>query len=162
MRIVAVERLKRLELRLGRRLSHPLDGLPRGDEPDIVHGSDCVQEQLKTLLVVRRCEPGRVVEETKWGPVGLVMSLKVFQDHHVDALSVRRITAGISHGTSTVPVVVPHHQGQLPQPGERLSGTRRDHAVMEDLVVEGVREGRRLVFINWHGRVICEVGIVQH
>ena len=27
MSIVAVERLKRLELRLGRRLSHPLDGL---------------------------------------------------------------------------------------------------------------------------------------
>ena len=89
MSIVAVERLKRLELRLGGRLSHPLDGLimnikddddsdnehdddehdddyddehdddlPRRDEPHIVHGGDCVQEQLKTLLVVRRCEPG--------------------------------------------------------------------------------------------------------
>ena len=27
MRVVAVERLKRLELRLGSRISHPLDGL---------------------------------------------------------------------------------------------------------------------------------------
>ena len=35
-------------------------------------------------------------------------------------LSVRRITAGISHGTSAVAVVVPHHQRQLPEPGERL------------------------------------------
>jgi len=160
MRIVAVERLKRLELGLGSRISHPLDRLPRRDEPYIVHGSDCVQEQLKTLLVVWRCEPCRMVKETKWSSVGLVMALKVFQDHHVDALSVRRITAGISHGTSSVPVVVPHHQRQLPEAGERLSGTGRDHAVMEDLVVEGVRKGRRLVFIDWHGRVVGEVGIV--
>ena len=37
------------------------DDLPRRDEPHIFHGGDCVQEQLKTLLVVRRCEPGCIL-----------------------------------------------------------------------------------------------------
>ena len=39
-------------------LPHPLDCLPAGDQPDVLHLGDCVKEQLKPLLVVRSGEPG--------------------------------------------------------------------------------------------------------
>ena len=36
---------------------HPLDGLPGGHHPHLLHRHDRVQEQLEPLLVVRRREP---------------------------------------------------------------------------------------------------------
>ena len=37
---------------------HPLDGLPGGHDPYVLHFCDRVQEQLEPLLVVRCGEPG--------------------------------------------------------------------------------------------------------
>ena len=44
----------------------------------------------------------------------------------------------------------------------RFFRTRRDHAVVRDLVVEGEGEGRRVVLVDGHGRVVGEVGLVHH
>lgn len=46
--------------------------------------------------------------------------------------------------------------------GVRLGGARRNHAVVEKLVVQSVGEAGRFVLVNRHGRIIGEVGIVQH
>ena len=48
-------------------ISDPLQGLPVGDEPNVLHVRNSVQEGDETLLVVSGGEPGSVVEETHWG-----------------------------------------------------------------------------------------------
>ena len=42
------------------RVTHPLDRLPAGDEPDVVHLGQRVQEGHEALLVVLSGHPGRV------------------------------------------------------------------------------------------------------
>jgi hypothetical protein len=38
----------------------------------------------------------------------------------------------------------------------------RNHAVVSNFVVKSEWEGRRIVFVDWHGRVVGEVGLVHH
>lgn len=69
-RIVALEGAEALDAGEGRGVPHPLQRLPVGDEPHVVHGGDGVEEGDEALLVVRRGEPGRVVEEAEGSSVG--------------------------------------------------------------------------------------------
>jgi hypothetical protein len=46
--------------------------------------------------------------------------------------------------------------------GVRLGGARRNHAVVEKLVVQSVGEAGWSVLVHGHGGIVCEVGIVQH
>lgn len=46
--------------------------------------------------------------------------------------------------------------------GVRLGGARRNHAVVEELVIQGVGEAGRSVFVDGHGRIVSEVRVVQH
>ena len=81
---------------------HPLYGLPGGDQPDVLHLRDGVQEQLEALPVVGRGEPGWVVVEAEGSPVGVEMPLEVLHDHEVNSLGVPGVTAGISHAAATI------------------------------------------------------------
>ena len=58
MVVAALEGREGVDVREGSGVPHPLDGLPGGHQPHVFHGSDGVQEQLKSLLVVWSCEPG--------------------------------------------------------------------------------------------------------
>ena len=81
---------------------HPLYGLPGGDQPDVLHLRDGVQEQLEALPVVGRGEPGGVVVEAEGSPVGVEMPLEVLHDHQVNSLGVPGVTAGVSHAAATI------------------------------------------------------------
>jgi len=161
-RIAALEGLVVLGLLDIDRVSHPLDSLPVGDQPHVLHVGDGVEEGYETLLVVRRGEPGGVVEQAHRSPVGNVVPLEVLDEHLVDALGVGRSGAGVAHGTAATVEVLPHHHGNLPQPWEGVGRARWDHAVVEELIVEGVGVGWRLVLVHWHRRVVREVLFVQH
>ena len=56
--IITLERFKVVNVVQVSWVSHPLDSLPGGHNPDVLHGNDCVQEQLKTFLVMGSGEPG--------------------------------------------------------------------------------------------------------
>ena len=55
--IFALEGLEGVDILQGRRITHPLDGLPCRHDPDVLHGHDGIEEQLEALLVVRCGEP---------------------------------------------------------------------------------------------------------
>jgi hypothetical protein len=44
------------------KISHPLDGLPTGDKPDIIKGQNGIKEPLEALHVVRLREPCSVIK----------------------------------------------------------------------------------------------------
>ena len=138
-----------------------IDGFPQGS-----------RFMRKRSWLLWLCPPCRVVEEAKRSPVGLVVPLKVSQDHHVDTLKdfrvledvqwieegllqesnvelwpfwswsswqrsssswwlsawsrgylrIRRVTAGVSHGATSVSMIIPHNQGQLPEARVGLFG----------------------------------------
>lgn len=90
------------------------------------------------------------------------MSLKVLNEHLVHSIGSGRVAAGVAHGASAAVEVLPHDHGHLPEAGVGSRGTRRDHAVVEELVVEGVRPAGRSVLVDRHRRVVREVRLPQH
>ena len=92
----------------------------------------------KDTVIVTECEyrPGWVVGEEEGRSVGVVVPLEVPHDHVVHTLQYRlddgllsvtithlcsgRVAAGVGHAAAALLQVVPHHQGQLPDPGVRL------------------------------------------
>lgn len=157
-----MEGLERVEAVHGRGITDPLQGLVVGHDPDILHGVDLVQERDEALLVVRLREPSRVIVEAEWRAVRRVVTVKVLHQHLGDSLGFRRIRTGVSHGATASVQVLPHHHGHLPDTGVALGGARRNHAVVEDLVVECVRPAGRPVLVDGHRRVVGEVGVVEH
>jgi hypothetical protein len=63
----ALKGLKLERVRFVRQTSQVLDGLPAGDDPDVVHGDQGIQESLEPDLVVRLSEPRGVVKKTERG-----------------------------------------------------------------------------------------------
>lgn len=95
-------------------------------------------------------------------PVGGVVSLKVLNEHLVHSIGSGRVAAGVTHRASAAVEVLPHDHGHLPEAGVRSRGARGDHAVVEELVVEGVRPAGRSVLVDRHRRVVREVRLPQH
>ena len=62
-----------------RGISDPLKRLPVGDDPDIIHGNDSVEERDETLLVVWLGEPSRMVEQPEWSSERVVAYFNFFQ-----------------------------------------------------------------------------------
>jgi len=118
LRVTALEGFEALGLLHVHRVPHPLDRLPVGDQPHILHVGDGVQEGDETFLVVRGGEPGGVVEQTHGRSVGRVMTFEVLDEHLVDALSIRGRGTGVAHGAPPTVQVLPHHHRHLPQPWE--------------------------------------------
>lgn len=161
-RVVALEGLERVESVHWRGITNPLQGLVVGDNPNILHCVDLVQEVDEALLVMRLREPGGMVVKSERRTVGGVMALKVLHDHLGHTLSLWGIGTGVSHGATATVQVLPHHHGHFPDTWIALGRARRDHAVVEDLVVQGVRPAGRSVLVDGHGRVIGKVGVVEH
>lgn len=90
------------------------------------------------------------------------MSLKVLNEHLVHAIGGGRVAARVAHGASAAVEVLPHDHGYLPQAGVGSRGARRDHAVVEEFVVEGVGPAGRSVLVDRHRRVVREVRLPQH
>jgi hypothetical protein len=90
------------------------------------------------------------------------VTFKVLDEHLVDAFRIGRIAASVAHGTASTVQVLPHDHGHLPHSRVGLGRAGRDHAVVEDLVVERVRPRRRLVLVDGHRRVVSEVHVVEH
>lgn len=90
------------------------------------------------------------------------MPLKVFNEHLVHSIGSGRVAAGVAHRASAAVEVLPHDHGHLPESGIGSRGARRDHAVVEELVVEGVRPAGRSVLVDRHRRVVREVRLPQH
>jgi hypothetical protein len=63
----ALKGLERERVRIFRQVAQKLEGLPRGHDPDVVHGHEGVEERLEADLVVRLREPGGVVEQAERG-----------------------------------------------------------------------------------------------
>lgn len=90
------------------------------------------------------------------------MSLEVLDQHLVNAVSCRWVAAGVSHGASAAVEILPHDHGHFPESWIGSCGTGWDHAVVEELVVEGVGPAWRSVLVDRHRRVVSEVGVPQH
>lgn len=95
-------------------------------------------------------------------PVGRVMSLEILDQHLVNTVGGGRVAARVSHRAPTPVQILPHHHGNFPQAWIRPGGARRYHAVVEQLVVQGVGPAGRSVLVNRHGRVVREVRVPQH
>lgn len=95
-------------------------------------------------------------------PVGGVMSLEVLDQHLVDAVCGGRVAAGVAHGASAAVEVLPHDHRHLPEAGVGARRAGRYHAVVEELVVEGVGPAGRAVLVDRHRRVVREVRVPQH
>lgn len=65
-RIVALEWLESVYSCYWRRVADPLQRLPVGNNPHIVHRIDCVQKFDKSLFVMWLSEPRGVIEQAKW------------------------------------------------------------------------------------------------
>lgn len=63
---VTLERLEGTQSADGSWISHPLKCLPVGYKPHVFHLQDAVDELDEAFLVVGLCEPGGVVEQSKW------------------------------------------------------------------------------------------------
>lgn len=90
------------------------------------------------------------------------MTLKVLDQHLVDAFSVGRVAATVAHGATATVQVLPHDHRNLPDTRIGLGRAGWDHAVVEDLVVERVRPRWRFVLVDGHGGIVGEVHVVQH
>uniref|UniRef100_A0A8D8ACU8 (northern house mosquito) hypothetical protein n=1 Tax=Culex pipiens TaxID=7175 RepID=A0A8D8ACU8_CULPI len=112
--------------------------------------------------MVRLREPGGVVVQSEWCPVGGVVPLEVLHDHLLHVLGVRRVRAGVAHRAAATVQVLPHHHRDLPNTWITLGRAGRNHTVVEDLVVQRVRPAWRTVLVHRHGRVVREVEVVQH
>lgn len=64
--VIASEWLESVKECKGRGIPDPLDCLPVGDDPNVIHGNNSVKERNETFLVMGLSEPGCVVEQTKW------------------------------------------------------------------------------------------------
>jgi hypothetical protein len=160
--IIALEWLERIHSRQGRWISDPLKRLPVGDDVNVVHGVDGVEELDEAFFVVRLCEPGSVVEETEGCTIRRVMSLEVLHDHLLDILGLGWVGTGVTHRATSTVQVLPHHHGDFPHAWIALGRAGRDHAVVEELVVECVRPAGWTVLVHRHRRVVSEVEVVQH
>ena len=116
--IVAFEGLEALDTIERSGITDPLNGLPVGHQPDVVHGNDGVQEGHETFLVVRRREPRWMVVQWEWRPnnqhpviihysstleksvfkipVGGVMAFEILDEHFVDTFGIRWIAASVT------------------------------------------------------------------
>lgn len=90
------------------------------------------------------------------------MSLEILDQHLVNTIGGRRVAARVSHRAPTPVQILPHHHRNFPQAWIRPGGARRYHAVVEQLVVQGVGPAGRSVLVNRHGRVVREVRVPQH
>lgn len=90
------------------------------------------------------------------------MSLEVLDEHLVDAVGGGRVAAGVAHGAASAVEVLPHDHGHLPESGVRPGGAGRYHAVVEELVVQGVGPAGRSVLVDRHRRVVSEVRVPEH
>ena len=61
---VALEGLEIERVNRVGKISHPLDGLPTGDKPDIIKGQNGIKEPLEAFHVVRLREPCSVIKKT--------------------------------------------------------------------------------------------------
>lgn len=136
--------------------------LPVGNDVNIVHGIDGVEEADETGFVMGLCEPGSVIVKSEWSSVGRVMSLEVLHDHLCDAFGIGWVRASVAHRATSTVQILPHHHGHFPHAWVALSWARWDHAIVEDLVVESVRPAWWSVLIDRHRRVVREVEVVQH
>jgi len=114
LRVVALEVLGGLCLLDIHGVSHPLERLPVGHQPNVVHGGDGVEERDEALLMMGGGEPGSVVEQAHRRPVGGVVALEVLDEHLVDSLGIRGRGAGVPHGAATPVEVLPHHHRDFP------------------------------------------------
>lgn len=60
-------------------IPHPLNRLPVGHQPNVVHLHQGVQKGFETFFVMRLREPGRVVIEAKWRAVRRVVAFEVLK-----------------------------------------------------------------------------------
>lgn len=90
------------------------------------------------------------------------MSLEVLGQHLEYTISIWWVAASVTHGTPSAVQILPHHHGYFPHSWVRSGWTRWNHTVVEQFVVQGVGPAWWFVFIDGHGRVVGEVGVVQH
>ena len=90
------------------------------------------------------------------------MALKVLDEHLVHSLGIGWVGTAVTHRATPSVKILPHDHGHLPDARVRFGGARRDHAIVEDFVVESVGPRGRLVLVDGHGRIVGKVQVVQH
>lgn len=90
------------------------------------------------------------------------MPLEILDEHLVHAVRSRWVAAGVSHRAPTSIEILPHYHRNFPQSRIGSRGTGRYHAVVEELVIQGVRPAGRPVLIDGHGGVVREIRVPQH
>lgn len=114
-----------------------------------------------SILLELRIETIQKMDEQNL-PVGRVMSLEILDQHLVNTIGRGRVAARVSHRAPTPVQILPHHHRNFPQAWIRPGGAGRYHAVVEQLVVQGVGPAGRSVLVNRHRRVVREVRVPQH
>lgn len=160
--IVALEWLEGIHSRQWRWITNPLKCLPVCDDVNILHSIDGVEEFNKAFFVVRLCEPCGMIKQTEWSTIGCVMTFEVFEDHLIHAIRLSGVRAGVTHRAASTIQVLPHHHRNLPDAGIAFCRAWRNHAIMEEFVVERVWPAWWSVFVDRHRRVISEIEVVQH
>lgn len=112
--VVALEGLEVVDAVQRSGVPDPLQSLPVGDQPHVVHGDQGVEESDEALLVVRLGEPGGVVEQSERSTVGGVVALEVLDQHLIHTVGGRWVRARVTHGAATTIQIRPHDHRYLP------------------------------------------------
>ena len=107
--LLTIPRLEVAQLVQWRWISHPLEHLPFRGKVDITIAQDLIYESHEALTMMDRIEPRRMIIQSKWRTITIVMSLEVFQQHGIDTILIRWIRASIAHRASTTTKIFPHY-----------------------------------------------------
>lgn len=118
-------------------------------------------------------------------PVGAVMAVEILHQHFKNSIRIGWIRACVTHRTAATIQILPHYHWYLPHSCTKicelrfkwiiritvmmpmltriaLGRTRRNHAIVEDFIVQGIWPAGRTIFVHGHRWVIREIGVVQH
>jgi hypothetical protein len=73
--VIALEWWEAVDARQRSGVPDPLNSLPVGYQPDILHVDNGVKECNKSFFVMWLCEPGSMIEQAKWCSVEYVNSV---------------------------------------------------------------------------------------
>mgnify|MGYP004601283107 CR=1 FL=1 len=92
-------------------------------------------------------------------PVRRVMPFEILDEHLVNTIRGWRVATRVSHRTSTSVQILPHHHRNFPQAWIRSRRTGRNHTVVEQFIVQGIRPTWWSILVNRHRGVVRKVRV---
>lgn len=92
-------------------------------------------------------------------PVRRVMSFEILDEHLVNTVRSWWVATRVSHRTSTSVQILPHHHRNFPQAWIWSCRTGRNHAVVEQFIVQGIRPTWWPILVYRHRWVVRKVRV---